>query len=112
MCARLQQEGSDPIQELKRLAVKYGLVETLQWSKRLEGESGQARIEQILTDLRAQPLATLGDESVTTFTDLKNGQSWVNGQAVSARTAGINAHFSNRGPHATYRSSQWDRTED
>ena len=84
MCARLQQEGSDPIQELKRLAVKYGLVETLQWSKRLEGESGQARIEQILTDLRAQPLATLGDESVTTFTDLKNGQSWVNGQAVSA----------------------------
>ena len=84
MCARLQQEGSDPIQELKRLAVKYGLVETLQWSKRLEGESGQARIEQILSDWRAHPLGTIGEESVTTFTDLQNGKSWENGQEIQA----------------------------
>jgi len=84
MCARLQNDHSDPIQELKRLAVKYGLVETLQWSKRLEGETGQLRIQQILADLRAAPLSQLGDEPVETVTDLKTGQSWVNGEAVEA----------------------------
>ena len=84
MCARLQQENSDPIQELKRLAVKYGLVETLQWSKRLEGETGQSRIQQILADLRASPLSQLGAEPVETFTDLGMGKSWVNGEEGQA----------------------------
>ncbi len=70
MCARLQQENSNPLKELKRLAVKYGLVETIQWSVRLEGEKGQAKIQNILEGLRQKPLRHLGGEEVETFTDL------------------------------------------
>ena len=84
MCARLKSEGSNPMKELKRLAVKYGLVETLQWSVRLEGESGQAKIQKILEDLRHTPLSQLGDEAVETFTDLGAQKAWRLGEETTA----------------------------
>ncbi|MBL92342.1 MAG: hypothetical protein CMH56_11105 [Myxococcales bacterium] len=56
----------------------------MQWSKRLEGETGQARIQQILTGLRTNPFSQLCEEPVQTFTDLGLGQSWVDGEEVQA----------------------------
>ena len=84
LCARLRQAGSDPLQELQRLAVKYGLVETLQWSVRLEGQSGQQQIQEILTKLRAEPLEAIGEEPVSRFTDLGQGRAWHAGKEVQA----------------------------
>ncbi len=62
--------------ELDRLALAHGLSVGAQWSVRLPGQEGQARIVAAMTALRAKAPAELAGCAVVAWQDLADGSAW------------------------------------
>ena len=68
-CKQRGQTVSDYLTEIYR---KYGLTRNMQLSIGLAGASGQAKMQQMLTSVRENPLTHLGDVEVTEMIDLQD----------------------------------------
>ena len=72
MVARLKGWGTTPVEVLDDLAAQYGVHDTRQVSVRV---SDLARIDTVMSALRANPPTSIAGVAVTTFEDLEQGTS-------------------------------------
>ncbi|HXH55744.1 phospho-sugar mutase [Iamia sp.] len=73
MVSDLVEHGLTVLDRLDDLARRFGVHATGQWSLRLEGADGAARIAAAMARLRAAPPATIGHRVVAGVSDLADG---------------------------------------
>ncbi len=73
--AVLAAEGRSVLDVLDDLAVVHGVHLTGQWSARVAGADGMARLAAVMAALRAAPPAELADRAVTSVVDLVDGDA-------------------------------------
>ena len=69
-------EGRTLLDELDRLALAHGLSVGAQWSVRLPGQEGKARIQAAMAALRAEAPTQLAGKDVVEWHDLADGSAW------------------------------------
>ena len=74
MAAELCARGETLLDELERIARRYGLFVSGQRSMRFEGIEGKQRIDAMMTRLREAPPDAIGDFSVLEISDCLTGQ--------------------------------------
>ncbi|MCU1485999.1 MAG: Glucose,6-bisphosphate synthase [Actinomycetia bacterium] len=65
LAARLKAEGRTVVGQLEAIARRHGLHATRQWSVRLEGAEGAAKIHEAVTRLAANPPSSIAGRAVT-----------------------------------------------
>ncbi len=73
--AALAAEGRTVLDVLDELAVTYGVHLTAQWSARVAGTDGMARLRSAMDAMRAAPPADLAGRTIQTVTDLLPGDT-------------------------------------
>jgi len=76
LIAWLGSRGQTIFEELDRLALAHGLSCAAQWSVRLPGQEGQARIAAAMATLRQAPLPDLAGTAVVRRLDVSDGSGW------------------------------------
>jgi phosphomannomutase len=76
LAAWLGSEGRSIFDELERLTLAHGGSCAAQWSVRLPGQEGLARIAAAMATLRASPLPDLAGTPVVRRMDVRDGSSW------------------------------------
>ena len=76
LVAWLASEGRSIDDELDRLTLAHGLSCAMQWSVRLPGREGLARIGAAMKALRQSPPATLAGTPVVRRLDVRDGSAW------------------------------------
>lgn len=69
MVCEFKEQGMTPGDKLLSLYEKYGYYSNEQFTYSFEGEEGDLKMKQMMTDLRENPLATIGDKAVTSRID-------------------------------------------
>ena len=70
LAAHVKGQGSTLLNELRRIADRYGDHQTTQWSIRFDGADAGERMTALMTRARAQPPTVLGGATVTGVRDL------------------------------------------
>jgi phosphomannomutase len=73
LAARCKAEGSTVLERLAGLYRQFGLYASRQKSLKLPGETGAARIDQIMADLRAKPPTAIAGVAVAQVRDILTG---------------------------------------
>ena len=74
VAALAKRQGRTLAGRLDDLARRFGLHATDQWSVRLEGAKGRARVAEVMTDLREAPPLELAGRAVVAVEDLASGR--------------------------------------
>lgn len=76
LVAWLRGEGRTVLEELDRIALQYGAASGAQWSVRLPGEAGKAKIGAAMRKLRDEPPTELAGAAIVRRLDLDAGTGW------------------------------------
>ncbi len=76
LAAWLRSKGQSLFDELDRLILAHGLSCAAQWSARLPGREGLARIAAAMATLRQSPLPDLAGTPVVRRLDVRDGSGW------------------------------------
>lgn len=76
MASRLKYRGETLVDALEGLWRKHGVCRGAQLSQRFEGPDAQARMTEVVEDLRRKPPTEIGGQPVTTMTDLGRRITW------------------------------------